>query len=149
MPSNQLASWSEKLIIALSSVRSSTRRGRQPAGGWRPAERLSFAQALKGFTRDAAWAGFAEGRYGSLEPGKWADFILVDRDVSTADPQALAAAVSRLLSDESLRLRLGKAASENALRRFRPEESAARLTRIYQELLERKTSKSSIARGNS
>ena len=62
----------------------------QPAGGWRPAERLSFAQALKGFTRDAAWAGFAEGRYGSLEPGKWADFILVDRAVDRVSPHDLA-----------------------------------------------------------
>jgi glycosyltransferase involved in cell wall biosynthesis len=69
--------------------------------------------------------------------------------VPPGNPQALAAAVSRLLSDESLRVRLGTAASETALRRFRPEESAATLTRIYQELLDQKTSKSSIARGNS
>ncbi|HEX6219325.1 MAG TPA: amidohydrolase, partial [Sphingomicrobium sp.] len=62
----------------------------EPPGGWIPAERVSFAQALSGFTRDAAYAGFAEQRIGSLEPGKWADFILVDRDVSTVDAQALA-----------------------------------------------------------
>ncbi len=62
----------------------------QPPGGWRPWERLTFAQALAGFTRDAAWAGFAEDRFGSLEPGKWADFILVDRDVSGATPHDLA-----------------------------------------------------------
>ena len=62
----------------------------QPPGGWLPAERVSFAQALGGFTRDAAYAGFSEDRIGSLEPGKWADFILVDRDVTAADPQALA-----------------------------------------------------------
>jgi predicted amidohydrolase YtcJ len=62
----------------------------QPAGGWRPQERVSFAQALSGFTRDAAYAGFAEARFGSLEVGKWADFILVDRDPSAVDPQALA-----------------------------------------------------------
>jgi predicted amidohydrolase YtcJ len=61
-----------------------------PAGGWLPRERVSFAQALAGFTRDAAYAGFAEGRIGSLEPGKWADFIIVDRDVASVDPQALA-----------------------------------------------------------
>ena len=62
----------------------------QPPGGWLPQERVSLAQALSAFTRDAAYAGFAEGRVGSLEPGKWADFILVDRDVSQVDAQSLA-----------------------------------------------------------
>ena len=62
----------------------------EPTGGWIPSERLSFEQALHAFTRGAAYAGFAEDRIDALEPGKWADFILVDRDVSTVDPQALA-----------------------------------------------------------
>uniref|UniRef100_UPI0025FFD5D4 amidohydrolase n=1 Tax=Sphingomonas sp. TaxID=28214 RepID=UPI0025FFD5D4 len=62
----------------------------QPPGGWYPEQRVSFAEALDGFTRGAAYAGFAEDRIGSLEPGKWADFIIVDRDVSKVDPQALA-----------------------------------------------------------
>ena len=62
----------------------------QPPGGWLPEERLSFAAALSGFTRGAAYAGFAETRIGSLEPGKWADFIFVDRDPTAVDAQALA-----------------------------------------------------------
>ena len=62
----------------------------EPPGGWIPSERLSFAQALDAFTRGAAYAGFAEDRIGSLEPGKWADFILVDRDPTAVDAQSLA-----------------------------------------------------------
>ena len=62
-----------------------------PPGGWRPEERVTFEAALAGFTRDAAYAGFAEQRIGSLERGKWADFILIDRDPTAIDPHALAA----------------------------------------------------------
>jgi predicted amidohydrolase YtcJ len=62
-----------------------------PPGGWRPEERVSLARALDAFTLGAAYAGFAESRIGSLEPGKWADFIIVDRDVAAVDPQSLAA----------------------------------------------------------
>ena len=64
----------------------------QPAGGWRPQERVSFEAALAGFTRVAAYAGFAEDRVGSLDPGKHADFIFVDRDVSKVAPTELARA---------------------------------------------------------
>jgi predicted amidohydrolase YtcJ len=62
----------------------------QPPGGWIPSERLTFAQALYAYTRGSAYAGFAEDKIGALEPGKWADFILVDRDPTAVDAQALA-----------------------------------------------------------
>jgi hypothetical protein len=62
----------------------------QPPGGWIPSERLSFEQALYAFTRGAAYAGFAEDRIGALEPGKWADFILIDRDPTKVNAQDLA-----------------------------------------------------------
>jgi predicted amidohydrolase YtcJ len=52
----------------------------QPPGGWRPQEALSLPQALAMFTTGAAYAGHAETRVGTLDPGKWADFILLDRD---------------------------------------------------------------------
>jgi hypothetical protein len=62
----------------------------QPPGGWIPSERLTFAQALNAYTRGAAYAGFAEDKVGTLEPAKWADFIIVDRDPTTVDAQSLA-----------------------------------------------------------
>jgi predicted amidohydrolase YtcJ len=62
----------------------------QPPGGWIPSERLTFPQALAAYTRGSAYAGFAEDRIGSLELGKWADFVLVDRDPTKVDVQALA-----------------------------------------------------------
>jgi predicted amidohydrolase YtcJ len=62
----------------------------QPPGGWIPSERLTLEQALGAYTRGAAYAGFAEDRIGALEPGKWADFIIIDRDPTKVNPQELA-----------------------------------------------------------
>ena len=61
----------------------------EPAGGWRPQERLTLEQALTDFTRGAAYAGFAEDRIGSLDPGHYADFIFIDRDPETVTPMEL------------------------------------------------------------
>ena len=62
----------------------------QPPGGWYPEERVTLEQALFAYTRGAAYAGFAEDRIGALEPGKWADFVIVDRDPSKVSAQDLA-----------------------------------------------------------
>ena len=51
-----------------------------PAGGWYADQALSRAEALHSFTLAAAYAARQEERLGSLEPGNWADFIIIDRD---------------------------------------------------------------------
>ena len=61
----------------------------EPFGGWRPEERVNREQALAGFTSEAAFAGFAEGRFGRLLPGERADFVLIDRDPMLASPAEL------------------------------------------------------------
>ena len=61
----------------------------EPFGGWRPEETVTREQALAGFTSDAAYAGFADGRFGRLLPGERADFLIVDRDPLFASAQAL------------------------------------------------------------
>ena len=52
----------------------------KPAGGWLPGEKLTAYEALRGFTLDAAYAGFAETEVGSLEVGKRADFVILAED---------------------------------------------------------------------
>ncbi|XHS00152.1 amidohydrolase [Sphingomonas sp. DBB INV C78] len=63
----------------------------QPPGGWMPEQKLTMPQALSAFTRDAAFAGFAEDKIGTLEPGRYADFLLLDRDILTATPAEIRA----------------------------------------------------------
>ena len=52
----------------------------EPAGGWYPEERLTLAEALRGFTLDAAYAAFEESSRGTIEPGRSADFTIVEGD---------------------------------------------------------------------
>jgi predicted amidohydrolase YtcJ len=61
----------------------------QPVGGWQPQERLTFPQALAGYTTGAAYAMFAEDRLGRLAKGMRADFLFVDRDPTKATPETL------------------------------------------------------------
>jgi len=63
-------------------ARATTNEG-LPRGGWYPAEALTRYEALRAFTLDAAYAQFAEVCKGSLEVGKYADFVVLDTDYMT------------------------------------------------------------------
>ncbi len=57
-----------------------------PPGGWYPKQAMTMTEAVRAFTLDAAFAAHEEDTLGTLEPGKWADFILVDQDIFKVDP---------------------------------------------------------------
>jgi len=61
----------------------------EPKGGWIPSERISLADAIKGYTLNAAFAGHREKTEGSLEPGKLADLIVISQDLFKVDPMKI------------------------------------------------------------
>ena len=60
-----------------------------PPGGWYPAERMTREEALKSITIWAAYSGFQEKVLGSLTPGKYADFVVLDQDIMRVPPELL------------------------------------------------------------
>lgn len=61
----------------------------QPEGGYESEQRMTRAQALISYTRDAAFAAFQEKQLGTLEAGKWADMVILDRDIMQVDESAI------------------------------------------------------------
>ena len=64
--------------------------GGAPVAGWYPEQEMSLKEAFRCFTLDAAYAGHQEKTIGSLEVGKYADFIVVDRDMFKISPYDIA-----------------------------------------------------------
>jgi predicted amidohydrolase YtcJ len=63
----------------------------QPAGGWVPQQKITLLQAFAAYTRGGAFASFEESRLGTLEKGRLADFLFIDRDIFAdgASPQLI------------------------------------------------------------
>jgi hypothetical protein len=57
-----------------------TRDGRHP-GGWIPEQKITVEEALRAYTRDAAYAELEEGRKGVLRPSYLADLVVLSRDI--------------------------------------------------------------------
>jgi len=68
-----------------------TRRdlSRFPAGGFYPQERVDVATAIDSYTQGSAFAEFKENVKGRLQPGQYADLILLERDIFTAAPEEI------------------------------------------------------------
>ncbi len=60
-----------------------------PPGGWFPAEKMTRDEALKSLTIWPAFAAFQERMMGSLTPGKYADFVILDQDIMQIPEQMI------------------------------------------------------------
>jgi predicted amidohydrolase YtcJ len=57
--------------------------------GWVPEQRITLEEALRGYTGNAAYAARREHDLGTLEPGKYADLVVLDQDLRTSPPESL------------------------------------------------------------
>jgi predicted amidohydrolase YtcJ len=58
----------------------------QPKGGWIPQEKISLAEVLSGYTAGSAYTEYMENELGTLEAGKLADIVVLDRNLFAVDP---------------------------------------------------------------
>jgi predicted amidohydrolase YtcJ len=57
--------------------------------GWVPEQKIGVEEALAGYTSGAAYASFEEDRKGTLEPGRLADFVILDADIFKIPPEEI------------------------------------------------------------
>jgi len=69
--------------------------GKNP-GGWIPEERISVEEAVRAYTLNGAYVEFAETAKGTIEAGKLADLVVLDRDIFTIPPEAIAGVQVRM-----------------------------------------------------
>ena len=63
------------------------------AGGWYASQKMTRVEAVRAFTTWAAYAGFQEHLFGSLEKGKLADFVVLSNDILTIAPSEVPATI--------------------------------------------------------
>jgi predicted amidohydrolase YtcJ len=85
-----VASFDPRLGLHV-AVNRTTLAGR-PAGGSVPAERLSVAEAVDAYTRQAAWASFDDHRKGVIAPDMLADLVILSKDIFTLPAAELTSA---------------------------------------------------------
>jgi predicted amidohydrolase YtcJ len=78
----------DPLLGIYAAVTRRTLDGATP-GGWVPEQKITVEQALAGYTINAAYANRQDDMLGTLEPGKYADLVVLSDDILTMDPVAL------------------------------------------------------------
>lgn len=75
----------DPLAGIFAAVTRQTTDGANP-NGWVSEQKISVEQALRAYTMANAYAGYQEDILGTLEPGKYADFVVLSEDLFAVDP---------------------------------------------------------------
>jgi hypothetical protein len=78
----------DPLLGIYAAVTRATLDGKHP-GGWVPEERLTVEEALRAYTRGAAYAAFEEKAKGSIAPGKLADVVVLSDNLFAIPPEKI------------------------------------------------------------
>lgn len=79
------------LLGIQAAVTRATIDGLQP-DGWVPSQKIAVEEALRAYTASNAWAGWQEDLVGTLEVGKLADFVVLDRDIRFVEHDVISGA---------------------------------------------------------
>ena len=61
----------------------------EPAGGWLPDQKLTAEETVRAYTLGGAYASYDERVRGTIRNGKYADLVVLDRDVFAVDPEEI------------------------------------------------------------
>ncbi len=61
----------------------------EPAGGWLPDQKLTAEEAVRAYTMGGAYASYDERVRGTIRNGKYADLVVLDRDVFEAPEEEI------------------------------------------------------------
>lgn len=82
--------WPVAPVDPLGGIEAAVRRVTTDGKGvFGPAQRITVAEALRAYTSANAFAGFQEGKLGSLTPGKLADLVVLDSDIFRVAPDRI------------------------------------------------------------
>ncbi|RLB18271.1 MAG: amidohydrolase [Deltaproteobacteria bacterium] len=76
-------------LVGIHAAVTRQRRDGTPKGGWYPLQRISIEDAVRGYTILPAMSYGVGDRLGSITPGKYADMVILDRDIYTIEPMEI------------------------------------------------------------
>ena len=78
----------DPMLGVYAAVTRRTLDGKHP-GGWIPDQKITVGEALRAYTYGNAWATFMDQKWGALVAGRYADVVVLDRDLFGVPPEQI------------------------------------------------------------